>query len=692
MKAGKYNIRDLFSNRYIQQIVIPEIQRDYVWGEEQVTGLMNSILEDFQKYSTRPDVLTHVGLNDPDIKNAFNEFYRKRKYASNIGFIYAYSDEQYPGQYFLIDGQQRITTIFFMLLVLSTKKEGLKSKYQSTYTIDGKLKLDYRVRESAHEFATDYVMHILAGKNDFRNSNFYFDNKYDNDKTVSCILKNVGVLNAFVDSLQGVDIENLYSYVEELVDFWYFDTNISEQGEELYIYMNARGEQVQGNENIKADLLGKLPTTELKNSYGIKWEEWQDLFWKKKGKNNNSDKGFNQFLCCIAGLEYYLRGDKSKIYSKDAFEKIKEVRTADIIAVLSLEIIEEYFDAIAFLFERQEEFRNTRHYSDWVPKALESFWSLLNNATINWFADYTDDDRATERRAMVYEWSVLLFIRRRPSELPITTEVFRLLRIYYVRFHNNIRAVWSISSEVDLQLKSGIWKETLYDDERLKFNFLENCKPDERKELEELIWQIEDHPYNLNGQDVGNVNISHLVDFDQDGTVRTLESIRDKFNEVFPEKYKKHHGIKHVLLYYGEYYDESSPHYYLNLKFENWRRVIRGIKHPLVKGHNPFLEFFHDFKSSNLQLDEFIQEKDLNIMTMENALTLHDRLLWYSQNLGKEMWHEGGAIAISKGNQCSLPDWESKDANFPSEYIFYNTKGDLKGGCPRKLSTLIQRS
>ena len=36
MKAGKYTIQELFFNRYIEQIIIPEIQRDYVWQQEQI--------------------------------------------------------------------------------------------------------------------------------------------------------------------------------------------------------------------------------------------------------------------------------------------------------------------------------------------------------------------------------------------------------------------------------------------------------------------------------------------------------------------------------------------------------------------------------------------------------------------------------------------------------------------------------
>jgi uncharacterized protein with ParB-like and HNH nuclease domain len=49
MKAGKYSVRELFVNSYIDQIIIPEIQRDYVWGEEQTVGLLESVLGGLQQ-------------------------------------------------------------------------------------------------------------------------------------------------------------------------------------------------------------------------------------------------------------------------------------------------------------------------------------------------------------------------------------------------------------------------------------------------------------------------------------------------------------------------------------------------------------------------------------------------------------------------------------------------------------------
>jgi hypothetical protein len=343
------------------------------------------------------------------------------------------------------------------------------------------------------------------------------------------------------------------------------------------------------------------------------------------------------------------------------------------------------------LFEYQEEFCSSRQYSDWVPKALESFWSLLNDSTINWFADYSDDDRATERRGMVYLWSVLHFIKTRQKSVLQRNEVFRLLRIYYLRFNNNIRAVSSIRAEVELQVESGIWKESGDPDEKLKFNLLETCEVQERDVLEELIWQIEDHPFNLNGRDVGNTNLSHLIDNNKEITIDYLTSIRDKFNELFPENDTNLNKIKHLLLYYGNYFDRISPYYYMNFKFNNWRRIVRGLSTELEEEDNPFYNLFSDFISFNGSLDKFIIKKDNENLLKENCSLFREKILWYSRNVGDKIWNEGHNIAFSLGNPCNFPDWKNKDKVFLTDYKYYNIKGNLQGGKPKELFELLKK-
>ena len=330
MKPGKYTIKELFVNRELEQIVIPEIQRDYVWKKEQVEGLMNSLLSDYIKFDTEK---INVTADNEEIKNLFINYYKKQQFASNIGFIYAYNDAEYKGKYFLIDGQQRVTTVYLLLLNLFIATDD-KADFEKKYFKDSQLKIDFKVRESSHDFFKNFIRFCLdnnfEGTIDFNAdftkkliTQYWYYSDYTNDKTIQSIIKNYIVINNFVQT-KNLNSKNFLNYILDYVDCWYFDTNISEQGEELYIYMNARGEQIQNNENIKADLLGALKEVDIelvvdredysgdktvdgiKKYWGKKWEDWQDFFWVNKGINDNADNGFNEFLKCVASLEQYL--------------------------------------------------------------------------------------------------------------------------------------------------------------------------------------------------------------------------------------------------------------------------------------------------------------------------------------------------------------------------------------------------
>jgi uncharacterized protein with ParB-like and HNH nuclease domain len=687
MKAGKYTIKELFSNRYVEQIIVPEIQRDYVWEEEQITGLINSIYNDFKKYNDNHSTVPKIDTNDQELVKSFEDFYKKRNFSSNIGFIYAYNDEQMPGKYYLIDGQQRITTIYLLLTVLGSLSGELRDKFKSNYLNNSQLKLDYKVRESAHQFLNNFIPYTLEGEFNFTNDARYYSNLYDSDKTVQSILKNTILIKEIILKLNP-DLNHFYFFIENLIDFWYFDTNISEQGEELYIFMNARGEQMQGNENIKADLLGKLGSIEQKNKYGKLWEDWQDFFWKHRGSNENADNGFNQFLACIAGLERYLN-DTQKFYSKLEFDKAASIRNSDILEVLTIETIEKYFDAWSYLVNNIQKYKDSFGYHAWIDKAINVVWSVFNEDKINWFADYEDDNRATERNNMVFIWSTLLFIVQRKTSTLQHGEVYRLFRNYYVRYNNNIRSVKGIKFMVNVEVTSGIWKETTLPDEKLKFRLFETCDPKIRRDLEMLIYEIEDHPLNLRGRDVGNINISHLVDFTKQITISYLQRIRDKFNELFDEQNNNKHKLKNVLLFYGPYYDEISPYYYLNLDFSDWGRIIRGIRNYLEDGTNPFKLFFNEFLEFDGSFEQFLAFKNKHQIKLEDVKTQQEMLLWYSQKLGDAMWSQGTYIAISKGIPCSLPDWENQDGTFVGSKKIYNTKGTLRGE-PRELFTLLE--
>jgi uncharacterized protein with ParB-like and HNH nuclease domain len=148
-------------------------------------GLLESVLEDYNKYKNGEVPLES---NDLEIKALFKDFYKKQKYSSNIGFLYAYNDPEYVGKYFLIDGQQRITTVYLLLLALSMNSD--KSIFEKYYYTEEILKVDYRVRDAAHQFMSEFVKHILSGgkyaAEEIKQQYWYFSSN-DLDPTINAI-------------------------------------------------------------------------------------------------------------------------------------------------------------------------------------------------------------------------------------------------------------------------------------------------------------------------------------------------------------------------------------------------------------------------------------------------------------------------------------------------------------------------
>ena len=697
MKAGKYSIKELFTNRYVDQIVIPEIQRDYVWSGKEVIGLLNSITEDYLCFKKGFEIIDQP-ITDNEIKKAFEQFYKKQVYSCNIGFIYAYNDPEYSGKYFLIDGQQRLTTIYLLLLVLASENENFRDKFEKIYMLSNSPVIDYRVREASHRFLKQVVINYKEKGIAIEDQSWYY-NEYKNDKTITSVVSNIQIIYQFLNN-NNLATDDFINYVQDYIEFWYFDTNVSEQGEELYIYMNARGEQMQENENLKADLLGKLTKSEgetktiseIKNDWGKEWENWQHFFWIKKQKNFNADKGFNEFINCIAGLENYL-GENNVIYSKEDFEgnkrgKNNQLAYSDIINSLNvngLRIIKDYVEGLEYLFDKENISRFKSNYKNisWVEKCLAEILKILNSTTTNWFADLKDPNRSLEHSRMVFIWSLLHYMRTRDSSR-MNLEIYRVLRLYYVRYNNYNRSVQSIKSDINNLNLYGPWK-VLGIEEEIKKNywFTEKITPDEIFMYEELIWSIEDHPLNLDGSNAQAINCSHLIDFESEPSLIELENIRNKFFELFPTENGKISNVNYkklvnILIFYGQFWERVSPWYCNNFHFGNWKKIIRNID----TQDEVFKAFFKDYKFKSL--DEVYKNRVVQFDIDFETSSFPEILKWFSATLGEEMWTQGLYIVTDHYN------YPKNDLIFIRFKTILNTKGDFKGGDPQLLSSLIK--
>ena len=86
------------------------------------------------------------------------------------------------------------------------------------------LKIDYKVRESSHEFMKEFVEQTLintTGKN-IKNSNKYYKYLYEEDITIKNLIQNYQEIIAFIDSNEHLKVDDNYNefieFIEEYIE------------------------------------------------------------------------------------------------------------------------------------------------------------------------------------------------------------------------------------------------------------------------------------------------------------------------------------------------------------------------------------------------------------------------------------------------------------------------------------------
>lgn len=424
MKTGRYSLYQLLNNPEIEQIIIPEIQRDYVWKEQNVRNLLESIKA---KYEGKESVELTINANNAtlsdSIKGYLSKEYEKLMYSTKIGFIYAYHDPNYPGKFFLIDGQQRITTLYLLLIALYKQQPQRWIEFQERYFAQSLPKLDYRVREVTHDFLIQLIIHELSqGQTPFSQSVAYYGVIYDKDETTKNIWNNYSIISKFVSTLN--DIPSFTEYLEHFVEFNFFDTNISAQGERLYLYMNSRGENLSYQETIKSMIISK---GEQKLEEGREWEKWQDFFWNNRGDNQNADQGFQNFLKWAVILHIFSFEDPI----------IKEAQMVNNKLQGRNEIIEDYIRVESVYEKSKQQYIVIRSYIKdnpsfdclWLKQVMKAVQHLYNSSPQSLFVY----DKWLSQETTTIEYAVLLPLLRYLMIYPEIDHVYVKRLAYFLK-------------------------------------------------------------------------------------------------------------------------------------------------------------------------------------------------------------------------------------------------------------------
>lgn len=515
-------------------LIVPEIQREYVWGFN-THQIIDTFIEDIkaayavttattdESYEELQLLKKIIARKEGQVKKELEEEaqaleIKTRGEDINIGFLYSYRPnyviDENAKDVFLIDGQQRFTTLFLFLFYFAIR-ENRKGEFEKVFRFNAhteKIAFDYRVRTITHDFIIDLVQQIntLADFEELRQKNWFLAT-YKEDTTIKAIVgesdKHKGVFPLLQHHF-AKDQSPYFDFILNKIKFWHFKTNETSQGQELYITMNSRGQQLEDNETIRARLFATEEAQPNKMHWSEQWEKWQDFFWKNRNKslpNSSADKGFNEFLRWVVILDQILQGEVLEEQHKltrlgkivrNQFDKLP-------IETLQLTSIEATMEALQWLLEKTMEFK----------EQLQSNYPNWDNFDVCDLHKFSTRELPYKQIELFQLLPVLHYIRLRKSKQQEINpqHLFRLMRFFANRAQDR-----SLGKSIDNVLIAGVKMIELMDDagdltslldhqERISKTLLNEEEllkltryrdSAEREQLEALYWTAEDYGAN----------------------------------------------------------------------------------------------------------------------------------------------------------------------------------------------------
>ena len=261
----------------INDIVIPRIQRDYAQGRMEKS--VNRVRKGFL------DALYGSVQNQKAI---------------TLDFVYGDVED---GKLTLLDGQQRMTTLF-LFHWYAAKKERI-DRTKSEFLIH----FSYATRFSSRDFCKALVekeININCDKlsDEIKNQSWYpFD--WKNDPTIESML-------VMIDAIQEtfVCVDNLWdSLVEkDMISFYFLPLKEMGLSDELYIKMNSRGKPLTDFEHFKAYFLEiiKEQNDDLYREFSRKIDiDWTDILFPYRGENQIIDDEFMRYFKFVSHILCY---------------------------------------------------------------------------------------------------------------------------------------------------------------------------------------------------------------------------------------------------------------------------------------------------------------------------------------------------------------------------------------------------
>lgn len=254
--SDKILIKDIFGDEKWYRI--PEYQRPYVWGDDQIHALLEDV--------------AYAAINTPDSQYFLGSIVLHTKSENKNGIAYTEND--------LLDGQQRLTTLYLLMAVvrditededlIRTCSEYIFQKANKFTNVPERMRIIFDIRDEVQDFTNDYIK--VKGATGNVESLRELSKKSD-DVSIRNMANAILKMRAWFHDENNINVDYFMPYLLNYVLMVYVASRELEDAFRLFTVLNDRGIKLRNSDILKAQNLKEVKDEAQRVKYAKLWEE-----------------------------------------------------------------------------------------------------------------------------------------------------------------------------------------------------------------------------------------------------------------------------------------------------------------------------------------------------------------------------------------------------------------------------------
>jgi len=334
IESDKLFIKEVFQKWYR----IPEYQRPFVWGPDQVTELLDDIYGACQ--------------SNPDSQYFLGSLVLKKTEKQEETLTYT--------EYDLLDGQQRLTTLLLITAVVrdltpSTNPSRIHTCQETIYqmanpddNIPERHRIVFDIRDQVRDFIRDYVKENRGTEKTTELKQI--ECKSGEDISIRNMAQALLTIRNYFQN--GHSLDGFFPYFRSNVLMIYVAAEQLEDAFHLFTVMNNRGIKLRNSDILKAENLAKVNDIAARTKYAKTWEQIEEYF----------EENFDNFLAHLRSILVkqkagynLLKEYEDNIYHPQEYDRntktYKKLPALLAKGVSTFEFIERYYNHYITLFD-----------------------------------------------------------------------------------------------------------------------------------------------------------------------------------------------------------------------------------------------------------------------------------------------------------------------------------------------------